>query len=414
MNVAENLMLQQMQQMAAAMANSLPQTGGNKDQTSFQDMMEQAGKDTVDMEKEEPVKDQPSQEKPSTAGKKENEAPVQKKDGEETDAIQQIHGDPNAMQAVMDVFRPEIVEVSPAEAVVEIPAEAVAEVQPAVEPIAAETQMPEMETAPDVPLEETAVETPVQQEGETIQRPAEPVQEKAQEAVQPEKAQTQQSGQPEPPKEAPEAKEAQPERTAETVETKIRDVPEDREARQEEDGSQTQESKAEINQQPVFRDVEAAPVKVGESYKTVDTQEPDMDEKLANLIRQAADGGAQKIEIRLNPANLGQVTIEMTRDTSGALQVALHVATGKAEALLTQHLDGLHAALQGYTQGQEVRLEVQRNQETPQQQNQQQTNPDGHNQQHHRNPQQEQRRNEHAEDFLQRLRLGLLPVDETM
>ena len=44
MNVAENLLLQQMQQMAASF--SLPQTGTSKDQsTSFQDMMEQAGKD---------------------------------------------------------------------------------------------------------------------------------------------------------------------------------------------------------------------------------------------------------------------------------------------------------------------------------------------------------------------------------
>ena len=68
-----------------------------------------------------------------------------------------------------------------------------------------------------------------------------------------------------------------------------------------------------------------------------------------------------------------------------------------------------------YSQGQEVRLEVQRSQETPQQQqNQQQTNPDGHNQQGRRQPQQEQRHNEQTEDFIQKLRLGLLPADETI
>lgn len=418
MNVAENLMLQQMQQIAASMANSLPQTGGNKDQTSFQDMMDQTGKDTAEMGKDESVKDQPSPEKPSGTGNKENETPVQKTDVEEDPAVsQQLHGDPNAMQAVMDMFRPEIIDVSQTEAVIEAPVEAVTEVQAVVEPAVVGQEMPTAEVPVEMPVAESVENTPVQQVEEPVQQMAEPVvQEKAQETVQPEKVQVQQTEQPETPKEAPEAKVAQPEQTAETVETKVRDVPEARETRQEDNGGeQSQDGKAEANQQPVFRDVEAAPVKVGETYKSVDTQEPDMDEKLANMIRQAVDGGVQKIEIRLNPANLGQVTIEMTRDSSGALQVALHVVTGKAESLLSQHLDGLHAALQSYSQGQEVRLEVQRNQETPQQQqNQQQTNPDGHNQQGRRQPQQEQRHNEHTEDFIQKLRLGLLPADETI
>ena len=46
LNVMENLMLQQMQQMAANIANTLPQTENSGKNQSFQDMMVQAGKET--------------------------------------------------------------------------------------------------------------------------------------------------------------------------------------------------------------------------------------------------------------------------------------------------------------------------------------------------------------------------------
>ncbi len=414
MNVMENLMLQQMYQMASNMANTLPQTGGTsegKDPSSFQDMMEQAGKDNVETGKDDGVKDQPSQEKPGSTSKKED-APVDK---EAAAAPQQVHGDPNAMQAMIDVFRPEIVEASSPEIVVEAPVEPAA-VETVVETPVVEPEMPVEAAAVELPVEEEAVPVPVQQGEEPIQQTVESFQETVQKTEVPVEETARAAEQPEAPKEAVQTQEAQPQRESETVEVQVREAPQAKESGQEQDaGGETQDEAAQLNQAPLFQDAEAAPVKVGETYKTLDTQEPDMDENLANTIRQAVEDGAQKIEIRLNPANLGQVTIEMTRDSGGALQVAIHVATGKAETLLTQHLDGLHAALQGYSQGQEVRLEVQRNQEAPQQQNQQQTNPDGHNQQqHHRHPQQEQRRDDHAGDFLQRLRLGLVTAEETL
>ena len=162
--------------------------------------------------------------------------------------------------------------------------------------------------------------------------------------------------------------------------------------------------------QPLFKDVKAAPVKVGENFQ-LDTRQADMDEQLADAVRFAAQQGLRQIEIRLSPENLGNLTIKLTQAADGTLQVVLHTANAKAANLLSQHLDGLNAALQGYNQSGEVRVEVRHNEDSQQaqQQQQQQADPNGHN----RQSQQQQRREEerHSGDFLQKLRLGLFEQD---
>ena len=136
--------------------------------------------------------------------------------------------------------------------------------------------------------------------------------------------------------------------------------------------------------------------------------------ELADSIRQAAQTGTERVEIRLTPANLGAVTIEMTKDASGALQVVLHAANSRAAGLLQQHLDGLHTALQSYGAGQEVHVEVQRNQDS-QQQHFQQADPDGRGQQQRQRQQEERQDNpSDGQDFIQKLRLGLFGTEETI
>ena len=176
------------------------------------------------------------------------------------------------------------------------------------------------------------------------------------------------------------------------------------------DAGEEPAGEAAVTEQPVFHEAEAVPVKVGERYETVDTQQPEMDNQLANVIQNAAQTGAERIEIHLAPQNLGSLVIEMTRDVSGALQVILHASNAKAANVLDQHLNGLHTALQGYSQ-EEVRLEVQRN-ESSEQQHFRQADPDGRGQQHRQ--QQERHEEEHAngQEFLQKLRLGLFGGEE--
>ena len=163
--------------------------------------------------------------------------------------------------------------------------------------------------------------------------------------------------------------------------------------------------------QPLFKDVEAAPVKVGENFQ-LDTQQADMDDQLAETIRSAAQQGLKQVEIKLSPENLGSLTIKLTQSADGALQVVLHTSTTKAAALLTQHLDRLDMALQNYGQTQ-VHVEVQRNEDSQQAQQQfQQADPDGHNRQQQQ--QQQRQENEHSGDFLQRLRLGLVDLEDAI
>lgn len=171
------------------------------------------------------------------------------------------------------------------------------------------------------------------------------------------------------------------------------------------------DASAMADRQPLFKDVKATPVKVGDNFQ-LDTQQPDMEARLADTIRFAAQQGLRQIEIKLSPENLGALTIRLTQSADGALQVVLRTSTVKAADLLNQHLDGLNAALQGYSQN-EVRVEVQRNEDSQQaqQQRQQQTDPNGHNRQSQQQQQQPQEES-HSGDFLQKLRLGLFGTED--
>lgn len=397
MNVAENFMLRQMQQMAANMS-SVPKTGnggGKKDQTSsFQDMMDQTGQDTkVDASdstgsdngqtQKDPVQNTENAEKPAVKTEKDQEA----------GKVQEMHGDPNAMAAVMDLFRPEIVDVPEEGTLAAAPVEAVGQ------ETAAPVEMISEEVMPEVQVDAG----PIQVENVQVvqEAPQETVVEQAPEAVQ----------QTEAPVETAEAVEAAPEQAEVVEEAKPEEVQVTQRSETEET-AEPQEGAAEVTQH-VFHEVDTTPVKVGESYRTLDTEEPHMEEKLADTVREAVEAGAERVEIQLSPANLGRITIEMTRSASGVLEVVLHAANTKAAGLLGQHLDGLHAALQSYSQ-ESVHVEVQRTQENQEQHLFQHADPDGRGRQQGREEQrQHQQENEEHDsgDFLQKLRLGLVSLE---
>lgn len=385
MNVAENLLMQQMQSMA-----NLPKIGntGNKDQTgSFQDMMDQTGKDNaVDTSKD---PSQPTRPEKTDGAQEEPKAPLQKKDAEK---LEETEVDPAAAVLVMDLFRPEIVEVQPetAEAVVEL----VPEAAPAVE-----------EAAVDVPVMETAA--PVQEEAAPVAEVPVEVQETAVEEAPEAVVETARPAETGKSAEAPQDTAAdQVEQTTDTGE--LREV---RPAEETGEDDSVQGEAAELTEQ-VFHDVKAAPIKVAEHYEPVDTQEPEMDAKLANTILDAAANGVEKMQIQLTPANLGSITIDLTRDANGALEVVIHATTSKAAGLLSQHLDGLHTALQSYGGSQPVHVEVQRGQEGQEQHMFQHADPDGRGQQQHRQQESRQETESSGEDFLQKLRLGLTGLEE--
>lgn len=393
MNVTENYMLQQMQQIAASITG-LPQTGSKDKSASFQDLMDKTQKDVQKPE----AKDENGKPVENKKGEEETAetAPVQNQKKEEL-RPEDMTANPNAV--ILDLFRPEI---TPAAEEAAIPAPVEALPQETVEETAMnlDGQMPTLDTSVETTVE---METPTgEEQGEFRQAMGEPTGETAE--VQQQSAEQQPVQQTETEAEAPE----QPAEKTQLQDGEVRQV-----ETPEEDAEKLQGETAEP-EQTVFRETQATPVKVGERYETVDTQKPDMEAKLADTIRQAAQTGTERVEIRLTPVNLGAVTIEMTKDASGALQVVLHAANSRAAGLLQQHLDGLHTALQSYGAGQEVHVEVQRNQDS-QEQHFQQADPDGRGQQQRQRQQENRQDNPSSgQDFIQKLRLGLFGAEETL
>lgn len=168
----------------------------------------------------------------------------------------------------------------------------------------------------------------------------------------------------------------------------------------------TQTQTAPVAEQPLFREVESTPVKVGDAAP-LDTTAEDFDAQAAKTIAQALEKGSQKVELKLSPANLGNVTVELTRTAEGAIHVVLTAEREQAMKLLTDHAGQLGNLLQSNT-GADVRVEVPQNQQGRQAWQEGQNN----NHQQQGQGQQQNHSQQEQEDFLQQLRLGLIQMEE--
>ena len=162
--------------------------------------------------------------------------------------------------------------------------------------------------------------------------------------------------------------------------------------------------------QSVFGQVESVPVKVGDvaqPQQTVNTQ--DVETQLKDGLTQALRNGGTKVEIQLNPVELGNVKIEVTRSAEGALYVVLTAEHTQTQSLLERHAAGLQSLLMGSSGTENVQVQVNRHQEGQQAENQNYDGSSG-------NGREDQQQREHrrqqpsdSADFLQQLRLGLVP-----
>lgn len=264
---------------------------------------------------------------------------------------------------VEQVMTPEVQAETAAEEIAPLAAEAIVTQETG-------TLAPETEgRALEIPVEESAAQAPAEELPQTIQAP-----------------------------EAPQDTEG---RTVEAkVETGRAEAPEAEAA----DTEETPEFQSAETETPVFEDVKAVPVKVGEAPKSAESGEP-VEKQLGSKLAEALKNGETRVEIQLTPENLGKVTVEMTWSKDGGLVVQLHAENRETQNLLSKNTAGLEQLLGRETQ-QEVRVEVPRQEESQRQDLYEQQ------QEHHRQQQQERRRKqESGEDFLQQLRLGLIPLD---
>lgn len=372
-------LVMQMSLAAAQIAqNTIPQTSSQQTSESGQDfktLMED--KKAQDSQKTQNSKDSEKPqgtEKDDSAGKTEEPA-------KDTESAQQ----PAAMQAaagnltyvqVLDIAlvkeSPNGLQLVSVQDVTQQTANPVNAANVAAEqPVAANGMAQQAAAQQQVPEQQAAVQqSPVQQQAETQAEPVE--------------VQTVQA--------KPESQQAQAETFAQTA--------------KDDSGEPDAQAAVTTAEQPFFQETENMPVKVGDG-DTIDTQQPDFDAKLTQNVEKALSQGEQRVEIRLNPENLGSVVVEMTRSQDGSLHVVLHTETESAARLLSEHSGTLGLMLQNNNQG-EVRVEVRQ----PQQENQQWQHPDQDGGQNHGGQQREQQEHRQStEDFLQQLRLGLFSLD---
>ncbi len=247
------------------------------------------------------------------------------------------------------------------------------------------------------------VQEPVQAQGPQLQTAGQPTEEAAPETI------SQQAPQPQP-QEAP-VEEAAPQESRQETGTQTRsDRPtvENVHTKPQEETSDGEEAPAEA---PVFDRVEAVPVKVAAAKsESVELETPRAPEQIVRQVAQAMDQGETRVELTLSPENLGRLTVEISRDSSGTLSVTITAANPKAAALLEQHTGNLSNLLMAKNDQAEVRVEVRSNEEAQQQF----LNPDD---SHNRGQQQRQQQEQHSgggdsKEFLQKLRLGLVSFTE--
>jgi len=357
------------------------QKGDASQKDGFQKLLEQKA-DTKTPPKQEKT-DAPQDSKPAQGGEKTQET-------DQPQEVQAVQEDPKELEKQMALAAMAVLQnpVVPAEEAVvvtpEVQAEAV--VDEAAPVMAEEVLTPEVQSF--APETEKAVELPVEG-GEAQTADQAPVEELPQTIEAPEAAQETEGR-------TVEVKAETADRTEETADTT-------------EDAPELQDAEAEGT--PVFEDVKAVPVKVGEVPKSKEAAQTEdigrqVGEKLVQITSVSAESGGQKVTVDLDPAYLGKLHVEVGFSEDGVLYVHVNAENSRTQDLLSRNSDSLANILGKYTE-QGVRVDVPRQEESQRQDLYEQQ------QQHHQQRQQEERRRREtsSEDFLQQLRLGLIPLD---
>lgn len=178
-------------------------------------------------------------------------------------------------------------------------------------------------------------------------------------------------------------------------------------ARQEQSDEDSFVENVEVSgERTIFREVETAPVKVSETTSESELTES-VETQINEKLTQTLSAGETRVELQLNPEHLGKITIELTQSSDGALHVSLFADNHQTRLMLERDTSGLQGLLSRNVQ-EEVLVEV-----PQQQQAQQQESYEGHRQQEQQQEQQRHQQRQQSENFLDQLRLGLIPQEET-
>ena len=165
-----------------------------------------------------------------------------------------------------------------------------------------------------------------------------------------------------------------------------------------------EEAEVTMGEQKVFHEVETAPIKVSETASEAETV-ASVENQISDKLTETLAIGETRVELQLNPDHLGKITIELTKSSDGALHVSLFAENSETRLMLERDMGGLQSLLHQNVR-EDVQVEVSHQSEA-----QQHESYDGHQQQSRE--QEQKRERQQGEDFLNQLRLGLIPQDET-
>ena len=164
-----------------------------------------------------------------------------------------------------------------------------------------------------------------------------------------------------------------------------------------------EEAEVTMGEQKVFHEVETAPIKVSETAGAAETV-TSVETQISDKLNETLANGETRVELQLNPDHLGKITIELTKSSDGALHVSLFAEKSETRLMLERDMGGLQSLLHQNVR-EDVQVEVSHQSEA-----QQHESYDGHQQQSREQEQKHER--QQSEDFLNQLRLGLIPQDE--
>ncbi len=151
----------------------------------------------------------------------------------------------------------------------------------------------------------------------------------------------------------------------------------------------------------LFKDVENAPIKVSEPTQILNTESETFGQDLLKSIETSIADGLEKVTIKLAPESLGNVTIEITKDVNGIINVVLNADSELGNKALKETLPMLNQALS--SQNSEVKVMVLANENAPEHQN---LDHNGNGQ----NKREREKEKETSDEFIQKLRLGMLNI----
>lgn len=184
------------------------------------------------------------------------------------------------------------------------------------------------------------------------------------------------------------------------------------------EAAQEEETTEEVDTfQPIFQDVETAPIKVAEAPAADEASEAQsVQDQVVDGLTEALANGETKVLLSLTPETLGKITVEITRGESGLIHVSLLAESVRTSQLLERNMPSLQSMLAKNDDSAKVEVEIQK-QDSGAQANAQYDGNNGSSAQEERAREEQQRRYEREQhsqssaDFLQQMRLGLIPVE---